>query len=74
MLNFAFVGLKSKMYSMKNNDGREYNLAKGVNVATDFNEFKDTLFNKKVFRQKMKTIQSQNWDIRSQQNTVIMFR
>ena len=62
------------MYSMKNNDGREYNLAKGVNVATDFNEFKDTLFNKKVFRQKMKTIQSQNWDIRSQQNTVIMFR
>ena len=59
---------------MKNNDGREYNLAKGVNVATDFNEFKDTLFNKKVFRQKMKTIQSQNWDIRSQQNTVIMFR
>ena len=62
------------MYSMKNNDGREYNLAKGINVATDFNEFKDTLFNKKVFRQKMKTIQSQNWDIRSQQNTVIMFR
>ena len=62
------------MYSMKNNDGREYNLAKGVNVATDFNEFKDALFNKKVFRQKMKTIQSQNWDIRSQQNTVIMFR
>ena len=59
---------------MKNNDGREYNLAKGVNVATDFNEFKDTLFNKKIFRQKMKTIQSQNWDIRSQQNTVIMFR
>ena len=42
-----FVGLKSKMYSMKNIDGKESNTAKGVNIATEFNEFKDTLFNKK---------------------------
>ena len=42
-----FVGLKSKMYSMKNIDGKESNAAKGENVATEFNEFKDTLFNKK---------------------------
>ena len=40
-----FVGLKSKMYSMKKSDGRESNSAKGVNIATEFNEFKDTLFN-----------------------------
>ena len=40
-----FVGLKSKMYSMKNIDGKESNTAKGVNIATEFNEFKDTLFN-----------------------------
>ena len=43
----AFVGLKSKMYSMKNIDDKKYNPAKGVNFATEFNEFKDTLFNKK---------------------------
>ena len=30
---------------------------KGVNIATEFNEFKDVLFNKKVIRHKMKRIQ-----------------
>ena len=42
-----FVELKSKMHSMKNIDGKELNTAKGVNIATEFNELKDTLFNKK---------------------------
>ena len=56
-INDGFVGLKSKMYSMKNIDGKESNTAKGVNVATEFNEFKDTLFNKKVLRHKMRRIQ-----------------
>ena len=42
-----FVGLKSKMFSIKNVDGKEYNTAKGVNIAIEFSEFKDTLFNKK---------------------------
>ena len=46
-INDEFVGLKSKMYSMKNIDGKESNTAKGVNIATEFNEFKDTLFNEK---------------------------
>ena len=41
-----FVGLKSKMCSMKSIDGKESNTAKGVNIATAFSEFKDTLFNK----------------------------
>ena len=53
-----FVGLKSKMYSMKKIDGKEYNTAKGVNIAIEFNKFKDVLFNKKIIRQKMKRIQS----------------
>ena len=57
-INDEFVGLKSKMYSMKNIDGKESNTAKGVNIATEFNEFKDTLFNKKTMRHKMKRIQS----------------
>ena len=53
-----FVGLKSKMYSMKKIDGKESNTAKGVNIATEFNEFKDVLFNKKTIRHKMKRIQA----------------
>ena len=57
-INDEFVGLKSKMYSMKNIDGKESNTAKRVNIATEFNEFKDTLFNKKVVSHKMKRIQS----------------
>ena len=35
------------MYSMKNIDGKESNTAKGVSITTDFNEFKDILFNKR---------------------------
>ena len=51
------VGLKSKMYSKKNIDGKESITAKGVNIANEFNEFKNTLSNKKVFRHKMRRIQ-----------------
>ena len=43
-----FIGLKSKMYSTKKIDGKETNTAKGVNVATEFNEFKDVLLIKKL--------------------------
>ena len=53
-----FVGLKSKMYSIKKIDGKEHNTAKGVNIATEFDNFKDVLFNKKIIRHKMKRIQS----------------
>ena len=55
-INDEFVGLNSKMYSIKNIDGKESNTAKGVNIATEFNEFKDTLFNKKIMRHKMRRI------------------
>ena len=58
-----FGGLKWKMYSMKKIDAKECNTAKGVNIATEFNEFKDTLFNKKVVRHKMKRIQSKKHKI-----------
>ena len=51
------------MYSMKNTDGKEPDTAKGVNIATEFNEFKDILFNKKVVRHKMKRIQSKKHKI-----------
>ena len=58
-----FIGLKSKMYSIKKTDGREWNTAKGVNIATKFNEFEDVLFNKKIIRHKMKRIQAKNHKI-----------
>ena len=39
-------------------DGKEHNTAKGVSIATEFNNFKDVLFHKKIIRYKMKRIQS----------------
>ena len=53
-----FVGLKSKMHSMKKINGKECNTAKGVSIATEFDKFKDVLFNEKIIRHKMKRIQS----------------
>ena len=47
-----FVGLKSKMYSIKKIDGKECNTAKGVSIATEFDKFKDVLFNEKTIRHK----------------------
>ena len=41
------------MYFMKDIDGKETNTAKLVNIATEFNELKDTLFNKNVLIHKM---------------------
>ena len=53
-----FVGLKSMMYSMKKIDVKDYNTAKGVSIATEFDKFKDVLVNKKIIRRKMKRNQS----------------
>ena len=41
-----FVGLKSMMYSVKNIDGKESNTEIGVNITTEFNKLKESLFNK----------------------------
>ena len=48
-----FVGSKSKIHSTKNINGKESITTKGVNIVTEFNEFKDTLFNQKVLIHKM---------------------
>ena len=52
-----FVRLMSTMHSMKNIDGKESNTTKRVNIATEFDEFKNTLFNKKIIRHKTRRIQ-----------------
>ena len=52
------------MYQIKKkNYGKESNTAKGVNIVTEFNEFKDVLFNKKIIRHKMKRIQAKKHKI-----------
>ena len=53
-----FVGLKSKIYSIRKIDGKECNTAKGVSIATEYNKFKDVLFNEKIIRHNMKKIHS----------------
>ena len=58
-----FDGLKSKMYSIKKIDGREYNTAKGVSIATECDRFKDALFNEKIIRHKLKRIQSKKYKL-----------
>ena len=73
-INDEFVGLKSKMYSIKNIDGKESNMAKGVNIPTEFNEFKDTLFNKKIMRRKMKRIQSKSINLEHTKSTKYHYR
>ena len=42
------------MYSTKNIECKESNMAKGVDIAAEFNKFKGTLFNKKILRQNEK--------------------
>ena len=58
-----FIRLKSKMHSIKKIEGNESSTAKGINIATEFNEFKDVLFNKKVIKHKMKRIQDKKYKI-----------
>ena len=41
------------MHSGKNIYDEETNTAKGVHIATEFNEFKNTLFNGKIIRHKI---------------------
>ena len=48
-----FAGLKSKIHSMKNVDGKESNTAKGENITTEFNEFaKQKEFKAKIIKLK----------------------
>ena len=56
MVELLLMNLFKDVFNKKI-DGSESSTAKGVNIATEFNEFKDVLFNKKIIRHKMKRIQ-----------------
>ena len=62
------------MYSVKKIDSKESNTAKVVNIATEFNKFKDVLFGKKVIGQKMKRIQSKKHKLGTYEIIFVMFR
>ena len=64
-ITVEFVGLKLKMYSMLSEDGKESNTVRGVNLATEFNEVKETLFNKKIIRHKVRRIQGKKHKMRT---------
>ena len=51
------------MHSMLWDNGKESNTAKGINTTTEFNEFKDTWFNKKIIRHKRKRIKGKKYKI-----------
>ena len=68
-----FAGLNSKIYSMKNIGGRESNTAKGVSIVTEFNEFKDTLFNEKVVRHKSRRFQNKKHKVGTYEVNKISF-
>ena len=53
-----FVGLISKMYSILDGSNNEKSTNKGHNAFTQFQEFYDTLFQKKILRHKMRGIQT----------------
>ena len=49
----------------------EYNTGKRENIATEFNKFKDVLFNKKIIRHKMRWIQSKKHKLGTYETTKI---
>ena len=68
-----FVGLNSKMHSMKNIDGKETNTAKGVSVVTEVKKFINILFNKKIMMHKMRRIQAKNHKLETYEINKISF-
>ena len=68
-----FVGLKPKMYSLLSDDGKESNTARGVKIVTDFNEFRDTLVNKKIVRHEMKRIKVKNTNLENMKSTKYLY-
>ena len=60
--NVKFVGLKSKMYSILDESSNEKG-HKGHNAFIEFQEFDNTLFQKKILRHQMRGIKSKNHNL-----------
>ena len=68
---YECIGLKSKMYSIRNVHNHEKSVYKGHNSNIKYDEFKDTHSNKKVIRHKMRGIKSKNCNITTQEKNKI---
>ena len=60
---YEVTALKSKMYSMRNVNNDEKSIHKGHNSSIKYEQFKDTHFNKKAIRHKMRGIKSKNHEL-----------
>ena len=60
---YEFIGLKSKMYSIRDVNKKEKSTHKGHNSLIKYEEFKDTHFNKKAIRHKMRGIKSKKHEL-----------
>ena len=58
-----FVDLKTKMHSLLDESSNEKSTSKGHNVFIEFQEFHDTLFQKKILRHQMREIKSKNHNL-----------
>ena len=61
------------MNSIKKINGSESGTTKGVNIATEFNKFKDVLFNKKVIRHDNKKHDDKKYVLYDGVNTLAYF-
>ena len=58
-----FIGLKSKIHLILDESSNEKSANKGCNAFKEFQEFHDTLFQKKILRQQMREIKSKNHNL-----------
>ena len=58
-----FVGLKSKTYLILDESSNEKSTNKGHNAFIEFQEFHNTLFQKKILKHKMRGVMSKNHNI-----------
>ena len=66
-----FVGLKSKMYSILDESNNEKSTNKDHNAFIEFQEFQDTLFQKKILIHTMRGIKPTNHNTGTQETNKI---
>ena len=68
---YEFIGLNSKMYSIRDVNKKEKSTHKGYNSLIKYEEFKDTDFNKKAIRHKMTGIKSKKHELHTYESDKI---
>ena len=68
-----FVGLKSKMQSILDESSNEKSTNKSYSAFREFQQFHDTLFQKKILRHQMTAIKSKNHNLGTYRTTKKVF-